>query len=133
MKTALLALQTALYNRLSNDSAINKKVTGVFDAVPKKQEFPYVTLGEDTMVDYSTKTNVGEEITHTLHVWSQYRGKKEVKEIMNLILQSLSQPLSLDGGFFVDFSRIEYMQVMDDPDGVTKHGVIRIRFKIRNN
>jgi hypothetical protein len=130
MKTALLQLQTSLYNRLSNDSNLLLKVKGVFDAVPKNQSYPYIALGEDTASDWSTKTNSGEEITHTLHVWSRYDGKKEAKEIMNLILESLSQPLSIEGGFFIEFSKVELMEVFDDPDGLTRHGVMRLRFRI---
>ncbi|MDQ1003966.1 hypothetical protein QFZ28_004366 [Neobacillus niacini] len=130
MKTALLQLQTSLYNRLSNDSNLLSKVTGVYDAVPKNQSYPYIALGEDTASDWSTKTTIGEEITHTLHIWSRYDGKKEAKEIMNLILESLSQPLSIEGGFFIDFSKVELMEVFDDPDGITRHGVMRLRFRI---
>lgn len=130
MKTALLSLQTSIYNRLSNDISLSSKVKGVFDAVSTNQEFPYITLGEDTSSDWSTKTSVGEEITHTLHIWSRYKGKKEVKEIMNLILQSMTLPLSLEGGFLVELSKIEFMEVLNDPDGITRHGVMRIRFRI---
>jgi hypothetical protein len=130
MKTALLSLQTSLYNRLDNDANLMQKVKGVFDAVPKDQLFPYISLGEDTVTDYSTKTTSGEEITHTLHVWSRYNGKKEAKEIMSLILESLSQPLSIEGGFFIEFSKTEMMEVLDDPDGITRHGVMRLRFLI---
>lgn len=130
MRTSLFPLQDALFKRLSNDVAINSKVKGVFEHVPKDQAYPYIALGEDTVSDWSTKLEFGEEITHTLHIFSQYKGKKEVKEIMNLILQSLTEPLSLDSGFFVEFSRLDFMEVFIDPDGATKHGVIRFRFKI---
>ena len=130
MKTALLPLQTSLFNRLSNDTVLLDKVKGVFDAVHKDQAYPYISLGEDTVSDWSTKTTVGEELTHTLHVWSRYQGKKETKEIMNLILASLTQPLSLEGGFFIEFSKVELMEVFDDPDGLTRHGVMRLRFRI---
>jgi hypothetical protein len=130
MRTALLSLQTGMYNRLSNDTGLLVKVKGVFDAVPEDQEFPYITLGEDTASDWSTKTGRGEELTHTLHVWSRYDGKKEAKEIMALILQALEQPLSLEGGFFVDVTKVELMEVFTDPDGITRHGVMRLRFNI---
>lgn len=130
MRTSLFSLQKGLYSRLSNDTNIKGKVTGVFDAIPDDQPYPYIALGEDTVNEWSTKLEFGEEVTHTLHVWSQYSGKKEAKEIMNLVLQSLTQPLSIDDGFFVEFSKLDYMEVIDDPDGITRHGIIRLRFKI---
>lgn len=129
--TGLFPLQQSIYSRLSTDIDLMAKITGVFDDVPDGQVFPYVTLGEDTVTDWSTKTNYGEELTHTLHVWSRYKGKKEVKEIMSLILQSItSEPLALAGGFFVNMAQVEFMEVFTDPDGITKHGVMRFRFNI---
>jgi hypothetical protein len=130
MRTALFSLQQSLYQRLANDPSIKTKVKGVFDAVPKDQAYPYISLGEDTARDWSTKTDLGEEITHTLHVWSRYAGKKEAKEIISLIMESLSEPLVLTNGFFVEDFRLEMSQVIDDPDGITRHGVMRLRFKI---
>jgi Protein of unknown function (DUF3168) len=132
MGTSILNLQDAILNRLKSNQFIVDKGVGVYDYVPKDTGYPRITLGEDTINNWSTKTNYGEDITHTLHVWSQYKGKKEVKEIMNLILESLNEPLSLDSGFLIDFSRVEFMQVLDDPDGITRHGIMRFRFKIRN-
>ncbi|TCN25484.1 DUF3168 domain-containing protein [Mesobacillus foraminis] len=129
-KTSLFPLQDSIFERLNNDSAIKAKVTGVFDSVPKNQPCPYIALGEDTVNDWSTKLEFGEEITHTLHVWSEYDGKKEVKEIMSLILEAMTDPLSLDGGFSVEITNLDFMQVLDDPDGISKHGIIRFRFKI---
>lgn len=107
------------------------RVKGVFDAVPEGQAFPYVTIGEDTVVDWSTKTNAGEEITHTIHVWSRYAGKKEAKEILSMVLEAITkQPLVLTGGFSVDYTAMDFMEVFTDEDGLTRHGVLRIRFKI---
>ncbi|WP_144700202.1 DUF3168 domain-containing protein [Fictibacillus phosphorivorans] len=133
MKTAILSLQTAIYNRLSNDAQLAAKITGVYDAVDENTVFPYVTVGNgDTVNNWSTSTWYGEELTHTLHVWSRYKGKKEAVEIMNLIINALSQPLSIDGGFLVEFTQLEFMEVLSDPDDITRHGVMRYRFKIRN-
>lgn len=131
MKTALFPLQTIIYQRLSDDSALKAKNIKTYDSVPSGATFPYITLGDDTVNNWSTKTNDGEDITHTLHVWSQYNGKKEAKEIMSLVLQILTDaPLSLGGDFSMDFSRMEFMEVITDPDGITRHGIMRMRFKI---
>lgn len=132
MKSSLWSLQLAIYNCLKADSALTAKVTGVFDAVPSGQAFPYVTIGEDTVIDWSTKTNAGEEVTHTLHVWSRYSGKKEAKEIISLVLEAITrEPLVLTGGFFVDYSGLDFAEVFTDEDGITRHGVIRMRFTIK--
>jgi len=132
MKSSLLQLQTALYQRLSGDSSLRSKISGVYDLVPDGSPFPYITLGEDTSVDDGTKTYDQEEVTHTLHIWSQYKGKKEAKEILSLALEAItSSPLTLGNGFSVEFSQLEFSQVFTDEDGKTQHGVARFRFKIK--
>ena len=46
----------------------------------------YVTLGEDTAVDWSTKLEPGMEVTHTLHVWSDYSGSMaETKQLIDQV------------------------------------------------
>jgi hypothetical protein len=130
MKTALETLQVSLYSILASHTPLTSKITGVFDAVPEETPTPYVTIGNPTVNDWSTKTFDGEDITFTLHVWSDYNGKKEVYEIFNLILEALSNPLPISGGFFMEFQRREFMEVLDDNMTGQKHGVIRVRFKI---
>ncbi|GAB6171993.1 DUF3168 domain-containing protein [Paradesulfitobacterium aromaticivorans] len=134
MKSSVNSLQTAIFNRLTTDAALTAKVTGVFDDVTPGQAYPYVTLGEDTSADGGTKTFDGEDVTKTLHVWSRYDGKKEAQEILSLVLESMTrEPLLLSGGFSVQFSQLEMLQVFTDADGITRHGVMRLRFRVRNS
>lgn len=129
MKTALWPLQEALYTCLTSDATLMNRITGVHDEVAEDKKLPYLTLGEDTVSDYSTKTFDGEDITHTLHVWSGYKGKKEAKEILNLALQViLSSPLTLPSGFQLEDAKREMLEVFKDGD--VYHGVMRLRFKI---
>lgn len=130
MRSSMWPLQEALYKRFSGYEPLMERVTGVSDDAPKDQLAPYITLGENTVMDWGTKLNDGEEITVTLHCWSEYPGKKEAKEILSLMLEALSEPLSVEGGFHVDFARLDMAEVLDDPDGITKHGVLRVRFLI---
>lgn len=133
LKTSLWPLQMALFDRLSNDAALMAKITGVHDTTaPTNAEMPYITLGDDTVNDYSSKTFFGEEITHTLHCWSDYEGKKEAKEILDLMLQALSkEPLTLTPGFTLEGLTRDYMEVLEQGD--YSHGVLRLRIKIKQN
>lgn len=121
MKSSLLPLQTALYNRLSQHMT-------VYDEVKQGAAMPYVVLGEDTATDAGTKLSPGMEITHTLHVWSDYRGMKEAKELINDITQLLAVPLSVEG-FKLHLARLDMIRTMRDPDGY-RHGAVRYRFRI---
>lgn len=131
MKLAGWELQLAIDNRLYNDTTIINMVQGIYDDVPEITPFPYISYGPETTNWWGTKTTDGEDMTFQLDVWSQKRGSKEVKDIMNAVIQSITaSPLSLGNGFFIVIQSDMFTQVLDDPDGKTKHGVIRFRFRI---
>lgn len=128
--SSLSPLQVAIYERLTKDQALMDRITGVFDDVGEKQPFPYITFGETTVIDWSTKTQYGEEVSSELHIWSEHGGKKEAMEIMSLVVRSISlEPIRFDR-FIVLFSRMDFMHVFDDPDPNIKHGVIRFLSRI---
>ena len=79
MRDPALALQGALHTLLSSSLT-------VYDAVPQGAAFPYVTVGDDTLVNWSAKGEGKVEITTTIHTWSRYTGRRECKEIMDLSL-----------------------------------------------
>ncbi|MCM3425558.1 DUF3168 domain-containing protein [Bacillus paralicheniformis] len=133
MKLAIWELQKALYDRLSTDAALNEKITGVYDNPNKDTPFPYVVIGEDTSTPFETKTSFGENITTVIHAWSRAPdGKREAKEILSLVLQALSKaPLEIEGFTFLDM-RLQNAAVITDIDGITQHGILRLRLYINN-
>ena len=117
------ALQQTVYDQLSGYPGMPT----VYDDVPVDAAFPYVVIGDDTHIPFDTDDSLGSESTLTLHVWSRYRGKKECKDIMALIYAALTrQPLVLDGHDLITIE-FEYSEVVLDPDGITRHGVLRFR------
>ncbi|MCJ0932923.1 DUF3168 domain-containing protein [Virgibacillus halodenitrificans] len=132
VKTALWPLQVSLFQRLTNDADVMKIVTGVFDHVPADQAYPYVVIGEPVSDPWDTKTTTGEQIAIVIHVWSQYKGKKECYDILNACLQATSNRLSIEGGFSIENQERTNMTVFDDIDGKTRHGVLRLRYTINN-
>lgn len=127
MNSSLGDFQTAVYDRLSTDANLSAAITGVFDFVPEGQAYPYVTLGENTATDDSTFTTVGQEVTTTLHTWSQYKGFSEVKNIHSLILKAMTASLTVSG-WTCAFLMLDMENTLRDPDGITRHGVIRLRY-----
>ena len=99
----------------------------VFDDVPQDFEgFPYVTIGDTTFGEFSSDIKSGFDITATIHVWSRYAGSKEAKEIQGEIYTLLHrQNLPLTGDYGISGITFDFSQVMLDPDGLTRHGVIR--------
>jgi hypothetical protein len=112
-------------------AAIYAKVSGLgwptFDHTPQDTPFPYVVIGDDTSIPWDTDDSIGTETTCTIHVWSRHRGRKEVKEIMRTLYEALHrQELSIIGGALVE-CMAEFQESFLDPDGLTRHGVIRFR------
>ena len=130
MKTALINTGDAVFDRLSNDTTVSGLVTGVYDKVPSDAQYPHIAMGEDTAEPMNSKTSLGETITHTLHTWSAYNGKYESKQILDVVLQALSNsPLPLGGGFYLAAARLVRMRVFQDVSGDLYHGIMTIEFK----
>jgi hypothetical protein len=123
------ALQRSVFQALAGSSALTMLLGGarVFNDAPQSASFPYVTLGQTVMRDWSTGTEDGAEHSLTLHVWSRACGKKQVHEIIEAILAVLhDRPLVLGDHYIVNL-RHEFSEARLDPDGDTFHGIVRYR------
>ena len=65
---AAAALRAAIHDALVADSPLTSLLGGarVYDEPPRGASFPYVTLGEARVTDWSTGTDTGEEHQLTL-------------------------------------------------------------------
>lgn len=129
MASSSWSLQRAIYDALLVDAAVIGLLGAprIFDDVPQRSAFPYVTLGQSTVRDWSTGTEAGEEHLLTLHVWSRADGRRETHELMSALRKALhGQPLPLDGHRLVNL-RHELSEARREPDGETYHGIVRFR------
>ena len=125
-----LQLQKTVFDDLDGDSTLQSLVSDVHNFVPQNTTYPYVQVGDDSMADNSTKDLDGNIHSIMIHTWSRYRGDKEAKEIMARIYELLhNSSLSVSGASLVN-ARFETSDILNDPDGITKHGVQRFRFVI---
>jgi hypothetical protein len=120
-------IQKSIYQTLTADPDLMEVITGVFDHVPQGQDYPYINIGEDTSIEWDTDTELGSESTLTVHVWSREYGRRQVKEIMEQIYDILHRAeIELETLHLVDCV-VEFMETFLESDGVTRHGVMRIR------
>lgn len=128
------SLQQAVFAKLTSDAGLMAEVgERIYDFVPQTATFPYVRIGDGTSIDWDTVTSNGQEHTVTVHTWSQYLGRKEVKEIMGLIYGVLHHANLSPVGHQAVLIYQEFSEVMQDPDGVTHHGVQRFRVLTEEN
>jgi hypothetical protein len=126
---ASAALRAAVHDALTANAALTSLLGGpkVYDEPPRAAAFPYVTLGEMRIADYSTGSEVGEEHQLTLHAWSRQGGQKEAHMIAGALLQALDDaPLTLTDNHLVNF-RFALADVRREADGRTYHALVRFR------
>lgn len=126
--SAALALRKAIHARLVADPPLNALVAGaIHDVPPASARFPYVTLGEAVVSDWSTATEGGSEQALTLHVFSRQGGRAEAMAISAAVQEALHEaPLALEGHRLANL-RATTAEVRRDSDGRTFHGLVRFR------
>jgi hypothetical protein len=124
--SAELEIQKAVFNRLNTSLNVP-----VYDNVPDNAQAPYVVIGDDTLTEYDTFGELGFEATVTIHSWSVYRGRKQVKEIMGSIYDALHRAELTVTGYNLIGCDCEFSETFLESDGVTRHGVQRFRILIR--
>lgn len=126
-----LPLQLAVLTRLTTampSSRIYDDPPNQPDGMPNS-EFPYITIGDDTLVPWDTDGSLGVSATITIHVWSRKNGRKEAKDILGQLYTALNRQaanLSATGYTFIDCLH-EYSEVVEEVDGKTRHGITRFR------
>jgi len=126
---ASAALRAAIYDALTADAALTGLLGGpkIYDEPPRGAAFPYVTLGETRVADYSTGTEAGEEHQLVLHAWSRHGGTREAHLIAGTLLQALDDaPLTLTDHHLINL-RFAVADIRREADGRTYHALVRFR------
>jgi len=137
-------LQKAVYSTLRDDAAVVAALNGearIYDRVPPQASpagaksgaaFPYVTIGDDQVVDDSTDCGDAYELFVTVHIWSRDVGKVASKLLASAIRAALDVPLAIDG-FVVVVHEFNDARFFREPDGLTEHGVLTFRYLVDPN
>jgi Protein of unknown function (DUF3168) len=82
MSDAMQVLQAAAVAALEAHPVLSTAINGVYDGPPPRPTFPYISIADGLMSDWSTKTAVGREIRLALTVWD---GGEEASRLSSLI------------------------------------------------
>lgn len=129
MPTSTAALRAAIHTTLSEHAPLTSLLGGakIYDEAPRTADFPYVTLGEARITDFSAGDEPGEEHQLTLHAWSRQGGHREAHLIAGTLLQALDDaPLAPDGHHLVNL-RFSLADIRREADGRTYHALVRFR------
>ncbi len=111
-------------------AALSAAQLRAYDTPPADAEFPYVTIGDEQIVDDGSACGAAWEVFADVHVWSRAvsGSRSELKTLMAQI-EPLLGGLSLPG-FRVVVQHLQTARALNDPDGLTKHGVMTFRYLI---
>ncbi|GLK69903.1 DUF3168 domain-containing protein [Ancylobacter dichloromethanicus] len=129
MSGPAVALRRAIHAALMADVPLLAALGGprIHDVPPNGAEFPYVTLGEAQVLDWSTATESGAEHRLTLVCWSRQGGHGEAHALAHLVQQVLHDaPLVLDGHRLVNL-RASSAEIRREPGGRTYRALLRFR------
>jgi hypothetical protein len=90
-------IQKALYEKLSADATLMGIISGVYDHVPERSEFPYITIGDIAASDNSRLGMQGHVVSANLNVYSRGKGRKEVLAVMDRVKLLVADGLAADG------------------------------------
>ncbi len=138
------AVQIAVYTKLADSTeltallatAVGGSSPAIYDNVTQPPDtgddayFPYVVIGDDTLMDWSTDTASGGEASVTIHTWSRSSGKSETKKIQAAIYNALHrQELTVPDYEFIGCDFDNETSILDI-DMETFHGTSEFRVYI---
>ncbi|KAA9369560.1 DUF3168 domain-containing protein [Ochrobactrum quorumnocens] len=122
-----VSLANFVISSLKDDPIVASLVSSrIWDHPPADREFPYISLGPDNFRVEDADCIPMREQTLQIDCWSRENGKKwPCKEIVDSVVNVLR---NIDGdltdGALVE-TRIDLARVIDDPDGITSHGIVQ--------
>jgi hypothetical protein len=130
MSETLFAVQDAVYDTLMASATIQAVIGNparLYDHVIPGVLFPFVAFGDMQAEPFDTKDRTGMEQILSLHIWSRYRGRKEIKDISKAIYNVLhNASLTVTGHEFVS-CQFAGAEMRFEDDGLSYHGILRYR------
>lgn len=126
--TNLFQIQQGIVAKLQGDAALMALIVGVYDDVPQaalsenNAAYPFIVVGDDTFNAWDTDTELGFESEIQIHVWSRYRGKKELVDIFGKIYDALNRQQIVSTFHILDINHTNSNSFLE-PDGRTRHGI----------
>lgn len=125
-------LQNAIFSALAASGPLAAMIGDrVYDEVPPGSAFPYVTISDAQVIDDGDSCEPDQfEIFADLHIWSRTVGLMEAKEISGLI-RSVLLPIENVEDWHVPVVDFRGTRHGFDPDGLTAHSIVTIRFLLQ--
>lgn len=113
---------------------INSQVAGLpaFDRAVERQAYPYATLGPSYWTDESAECIEAREITLQIDVWHSKTNKGVCEDLSDDVAAALNGYAD-DVALTMHPITISMVRVVDDPDGMSVHGIVMIRAMVESD
>lgn len=102
----------------------------IYDTPPAGATFPYVTIGDEQDIDDGSACGAAWEAFADVHFWSRSSAGSKV-ELKQLMQQATPLLVAISvTGFRVVVANAQNSRAFTDPDGLTQHGVLTVRYLI---
>ena len=113
-KTAAGPVMAAIYTALNVAAITSALGCAVYDDVTQGAAFPYLRISTPSGIPWDTFGKAGKERVIEVHVFSQYRGRKEAQDILDQVIALLQyQALTISGHTTIV---VNYEQDLDGED-----------------
>lgn len=134
MTSPAFEVQAKVVQTLKANTALMALVNDVYDTVgpsPWGTKLAYVSMGPmDAIIDDADCID-GETHSMQIDVWTRDGGKAKCKRITDAVKRALhsNTDITLTDNVLVEIN-LELYRILDDPDGLTKHGVLQFRVAV---
>lgn len=127
-------LQKAIYDRLVADAAVGDLVGDrIYDGPPTDAAMPYVSFGSTDWYEDGDATGCIAARVETVQIdcWSQLQGRKRgAKALVDAVAKALHRSSMTFETNALGWIRVTRTQVLDDPDGITAHGIVLVEASV---
>lgn len=103
----------------------------VYDFVPDEAKYPFFSIGECTLEDWSSKVDWGTSVVYHITAWSDAKGMKQVNDMADAVIDLFVDSRSaLDDGFEIKGAELVGVEVSRHTNGEVRFADISIRFLI---
>lgn len=132
MASSSYELQVALRALLLADTDVSAAVGArIYDGPPADVVFPYLSFGPSYAVPDDAQCIDGVEEVLQVDVWARDDGKVwPCRDLVAAVRRALHRAEVSLATHACALCRVELSRVLDDPDGITKHGVVQVSARL---
>jgi Protein of unknown function (DUF3168) len=114
MSDAMRVLQEAAVSALEAHPVLSTELSGVYEGPPPRAAFPYMSVADGLISDWSTKTATGREIRLALTVWDDGEEASRLSSLMGHVEDAIAaMPRDLPGWRIVSCTFLRSMVLRD--------------------